>query len=258
MTWPQQSASRLLLNRVNLVHSHTAYILSLTLQVFFHPYLVLSRRRILLDSTNKALHKNVKKTRIFEQRAYGNLGVRGTAESILEFNQCPNEDVCTSENTRTNKISKASQNDKLYGIMDATTYRFLLARVTKRFSSYVQIIKADTWKQIQPLAQLNTNWKLRILNNCNWQILEWRKMVHQFLISKRVVPIHLGYSTLKITASVKMWSTLSRKFLGQETKNTYVVGSSGPSKWKRLANFSLRRNILFPKGSIHCSVFLNI
>jgi len=75
--------------------------------------------------------------------------------------------VCTSENTRTNKISKASQKDKLYGDMDATTYRSLLASDRIFFSSYVQIINVDTWKQIRPLAQLNTNRNPRTLSNCN-------------------------------------------------------------------------------------------
>lgn len=91
LTWPQQSASRLFLNRVNRVHSlnrvhiHTPYILSLTLKLFFHPYLVLSRRPILLDSPNKMLYKNVEKSRFLKQRPYGDLGVRGTAESVLEL-----------------------------------------------------------------------------------------------------------------------------------------------------------------------------
>jgi hypothetical protein len=85
MTWLQQSASRLFLNRVNRVHIHTPYILSLTLKLFFHPYVVLSRRPILLDSPNKMLYKKVKKSGLFKQRPYGNLGVRGTAESVLEL-----------------------------------------------------------------------------------------------------------------------------------------------------------------------------
>jgi hypothetical protein len=203
MTWPQYSASRLLLNRVNRVHIHTPYTWSLPLTLFFHPNLVLSRRPILLDSQIKRLQKNVKKSRFFKQRPYGNLGVRGTAQSILEFNQCPNEDVCTSKNTRTNKISKTTQKDKLYGNMDTVTYTSLLARVTEFFSSYVQIINVDTCKQMQPLAQLNSNWKPRILSNCNWQAIEWWKIVYQFFNSKRVVNIHLGYSSLKINVNFK-------------------------------------------------------
>lgn len=85
MTWPQQSASRLLLKCVNRVHIHTPYILSPTLKLFFHPHLVLSRRPILLDSPNKMLHYSLRKTRFLKQRPYGNLGVRGTAECNLEL-----------------------------------------------------------------------------------------------------------------------------------------------------------------------------
>lgn len=215
MTWPQYSASRLLLNRVNRVHIQTLYTLSLPLTLFFHPNLVLSRRPILLDSPIKMLHKNAKKLRFFKQRPYGNLRVRGTAQSILEFNQCPNEGVCTSENTRTNKISKALQNDKLYSNMDATTYRSLLARVIGFFPLNVQIINVDTWKQMQPLAQLNTNWKPRILSNCNWQAVEWWKIVYKFFISKRMVNIHLGYSSLKIIVNF-------------ETVKYFITNISGP------------------------------
>jgi hypothetical protein len=57
------------------------------------------------------LHKNVKKAQFFKQRLYGNLGVRGTAESILE--KSASKEVRTLENTGTNKNIQASQNDKL-------------------------------------------------------------------------------------------------------------------------------------------------
>jgi hypothetical protein len=53
-------------------------------------------------------------------------------------------------------------------------------------------------------------------------------MVHQFLISKRVVPNHVGYSILKIIVSVKIVKYFITKISSQETKNTYVVATSGP------------------------------